>query len=330
MKAFFERMWYGEHPLTSLLKPLSWGFQKISSIRRWYQQQSQQQFSVPIIVVGNLSVGGVGKTPLVIALAQAFLQKGVRVGVVSRGYGATIKTFPHELSLDDTPLQVGDEPLLIARKCACPVVIAPRRTDAVEYLIHKHQSQVIISDDGLQHYRMGRALEIVVIDGLRLFGNGYCLPAGPLREDLSRLQEVDFLVVNGADVPAQAGTQYKHAPYIMNLKPKPLKCLVGTSLKSPPAEPVAAVAGIGNPQRFFDTLATLGIDYQPYAFPDHHQFTATDFKFQEKSVVMTEKDAVKCEAFAGNNWYVLPVEAELSDAFWQAFWSHEQITRVFK
>lgn len=314
-----EKLWYGRHPLRWFFWPFSLAYQGMVSFRRYCLRSFfQQHFTVPVVVVGNLTVGGVGKTPLVIALVKAFQAKGVRVGVVSRGYGAAISAFPYEVNQRDNPEQVGDEPLLLAKKCACPVVIAPRRVDAVQYLVETHKSQVIISDDGLQHYAMGRSLEIVVIDGQRGMGNGMCLPAGPLRETVSRLQTVDLVVVNEGHWPGA---------YPMSFTPGPLTHLVtGQVMKlSDLPEPIAAVAGIGHPARFFSTLTDLGVSFRPYPFPDHHAFVPVDFSMREKSVVMTEKDAVKCQWFAADNWYFLAIEAKLSDAFWEALWSHEQL-----
>jgi tetraacyldisaccharide 4'-kinase len=319
MRFNIESLWYDQHPLRWFLRPLSWIYQGAVSLRRFYLQAfRQQQFPIPVIIVGNLTVGGVGKTPLVIALVKAFQQKGLRVGVVSRGYKATIKKFPHEVSRNDAAEHVGDEPLLIARKCACPVVIAPKRTQAVRYLLEKCQSQIIISDDGLQHYAMGRAIEIVVIDGVRGFGNNLCLPAGPMRENSHRLKSADMLVVNSGEWPNA---------YPMTLIPGKLTQLDGgeTVEQKCLSKPIAAVAAIGNPERFFSTLSALGMVFYPYAFPDHYQFTAKAMKFDEKTVVMTEKDAVKCQSFAAKNWYFLPVEAQLSDAFWSALWSHKRL-----
>lgn len=319
MRLDIDKLWYGKHPLRWFLWPFSWLYRGIVGIRRAYLTRfCQQQFPVPVIVVGNLTVGGVGKTPLVMALVRAFQEKGMRVGVVSRGYGALINKFPHDVRVGDTAEQVGDEPLLIARKCACPVVIAPARVDAIQYLLENYQSQIIISDDGLQHYKMGRAIEIAVIDGQRLFGNKLCLPAGPLREGLKRLKGVDFLVVNGGQWPGA---------YSMALIPGQLTQLC--SGKKVPYDglsaPVAAVAAIGNPERFFMTLSGLGVIFYPYIFPDHHHFSREDLILKEKSVVMTEKDAVKCQNFASENWFVLPVEAKLNDSFWQDLWSHGQL-----
>ncbi|MFI4963103.1 MAG: tetraacyldisaccharide 4'-kinase, partial [Legionellales bacterium] len=319
MSLFVDRIWYKSHPLQWILRPFSWIYRLSISIRRWYLQRfCQKNFAVPIVVVGNLTVGGVGKTPLVIALANKFSEKGLKVGIVSRGYGAQITQYPHEVSLKDSALEVGDEPLLIAQKTNCPVVIAPKRTEAVNYLLEKHQSQIIISDDGLQHYRMGRAIELLVIDGIRGLGNGLCLPAGPLREPEKRLRQVDFIIVN-------EGIWDK--AYSMTLKPGlPLSLDTDEAVAVESfTDPVAAVAAIGNPQRFYATLSQLGIKFNEYSYPDHYQFTPDDLNYSESKVIMTEKDAVKCRLIDSNKLYCLPVEAVLSEAFWDALWSHQQL-----
>jgi tetraacyldisaccharide 4'-kinase len=316
---FYDKLWYGTHPLKRVLQPLSWVYIVITQIRRWYLTRfCQSVCSVPIIVIGNITTGGVGKTPLVIEIAKRLQEKGLKVGIVSRGYGAQVKTFPYVIQLDDCAKKVGDEPLLLAQKTCCPVVIAPKRSEAVRYLLEKYQIQIILSDDGLQHYKMGRDIEILVIDGVRGLGNGLCLPAGPLRESPKRLQQVDFIVVNEG-VWEQA--------YPMTLKPGNLIQLstneeVNFNVFN---EEVAAVAGIGHPQRFYATLFQLGIKYKAYSYPDHYQFTANDLHYSEPLIIMTEKDAVKCRAFHSDNMYYLPVRAELSDAFWEALWSHQRL-----
>ena len=332
-----DKLWYSLHPLRWLLWPMSIVYRMIVAFRRSYLQRfSQQQFSVPIIVVGNLTVGGVGKTPLVIALARQLRARGVRVGIVSRGYGARVEYFPYEVNGESDAAFVGDEPLLLAKKTACPVVIAPKRIDAVQYLLDKHQSEVIISDDGLQHYAMGRAIEIVVIDGLRGMGNGLCLPAGPLREGVNRLQQADFIVINGALSPQDKGDALwemllkrglSSKSYQMDLLPGALTSLLEGKLITL-AElkyPVAAVAAIGNPQRFFATLRALGVVFNAYLFADHHRFRPEELRLAEKMVVMTEKDAVKCQPFATDTMYFLPVEAKVDDKFWDALWMHKQL-----
>lgn len=315
------KFWYNRHPLCWLLLPFSVLFMLISWVRRAYLQRIQQTtFSVPIIVVGNLTVGGAGKTPLVIALANALREKGLRVGVVSRGYGAR-GVFPRAVDVDDLACDVGDEPLLIAQKTLCPVVVAPKRVEAVNYLLQHYQPQIVISDDGLQHYAMGRAVEIVVIDGVRGLGNGLVLPAGPLRESAHRLKTVDFVIVNSGD--------WKNAHCMSMIADDMTNLVNGEVLKLTDLnQPVAAVAGIGNPQRFHMTLSDLGVVFNAYSFADHYAFKPQDFVFKEEIIVMTDKDAVKCRPFATKNMYVLPVRAKLESDFWDALWKHKQLKEV--
>ena len=322
MQIFIDKLWYSYHPVRWLLWPCSIMYRAVVALRRIYLKQCRQyQFPVPIIVVGNITVGGVGKTPLVIALARQFQSRGLRVGIVSRGYGASIQHFPYEVSPDDESMFVGDEPLLLAKKTGVPVVIAPKRGQAVQYLLDKYQSQIVISDDGLQHYAMGRAIEIVVIDGLRGLGNGLCLPAGPLRESAQRLQEADFLIVNGGVWPNA---------YRMDLVPGEITQLTsGTPIdRAELTTSVAAVAAIGHPLRFFATLKAMGVAFKAYSFADHHQFQPSELCVPEKIVVMTEKDAVKCQPFATDTMYYLPVEAKMCDEFWTALWSHRQLEGI--
>lgn len=320
MNAFLNMIWYKRHPLRWLLLPASLCFQLVAMLRRnLLQRLVQKPLPVPVITVGNLTVGGTGKTPLVIALAKALTKRGIRVGIVSRGYGGSLSKSLCDVSIDTSPRDVGDEPLLIAQKTNCPVVIARKRTQAVDYLVTNYQSQIILSDDGLQHYAMGRSMEIVVVDGMRGLGNQLCLPAGPLREGVKRLKSVDFIVVNGGTWPNahRMELDVQAMKQLRTNKPVEIHSLKGG---------VAAVAAIGHPQRFFNTLTMLGISYQAYPFPDHHCFLEKELQFVEKTIVMTEKDAVKCRSFATDSMYVLSVEARLDEAFWQAFWSHPSIT----
>ncbi|MDF1684414.1 MAG: tetraacyldisaccharide 4'-kinase [Legionellaceae bacterium] len=322
LDSVLNSLWYGRHPLRWVLYPLSLIYSGVVALRRaYFIYFKQEHVSVPIIVVGNLTVGGVGKTPLVIAIAQHFTARGLRVGLVSRGYGAKIKYFPHEVRMDDAADDVGDEPLLLAQKTQAPVVIAPNRMDAVKYLIKQHQVDLIISDDGLQHYKMGRSIEIAVIDGKRGLGNGLCLPAGPLRERPKRLKQVDMVVVNGADWPGA---------YRFDLVPGAVRQLLSgdeVGQKWPEGDQVDAVAGIGHPERFFDTLTELGLTYKPYVFPDHHRFVLADFNRVERVCVMTEKDAVKCHAFADGRMHVLPVQVSIHHEFWDRLETHEKLQK---
>jgi len=317
-----NKIWYSRRsPLCWLLLPFSAFFWIASGLRRLYLRRWKQiQFDVPVIVVGNLTVGGVGKTPLVIAIANELRMKGLRVGIVSRGYGARVH-FPRVVGLDDNATDVGDEPLLIAKKTNCPVIIATNRVKAVQYLMENFQSQVILSDDGLQHYAMGRSIEIVVIDGVRGLGNGLLLPAGPLRERAHRLNTVDFVVVNSG--------KWVNA-YCMKMVVSDVTQLISGNQVNLNTlhQPVAAIAGIGNPQRFYNTLNDLGVRFKPYDFPDHYLFTINDLILEEKIMIMTEKDAVKCLPFATENMYVLSVKADLENKFWDALWTHEKLKGV--
>ncbi|MDF1757061.1 MAG: tetraacyldisaccharide 4'-kinase [Legionellaceae bacterium] len=330
-KQFFvkiiDSLWYRKNPLRWLLWPFSIIYQFVAFSRGMYLQKFQHsQFPVPVIVVGNISVGGVGKTPVVMAIAKELMNRGLLVGIVSRGYGSKIKKFPHEVSADDTPALVGDEPFLLSSRLGCKVVISPNRSEAVQYLLDNGNVSVVISDDGLQHHAMGRTLEIAVVDGSRVFGNGLCLPAGPLRENPRRLKKVDFVISNGALIK---NIDNSYPIYQMDLVPSdPINITSGKSVSWDSINsPIAAVAGIGNPERFFTTLKTLDISFQTYKFPDHYLFQKKDFINIEKNVVMTEKDAVKCKSFATESMYYLPVDAILSDAFWDSLLNKLDIRR---
>lgn len=310
---WIETYWYQKHPLRWVLWPLALIYQGLALCRRCVAKRFQHKFDVPIIVVGNISVGGVGKTPLVIALAEELCLKGLRVGIVSRGYKAKCTQFPYEVQLTDRAQWVGDEPLLLARRTQCPVVIDPNRPRAVRYLLNQYPIDVVLSDDGLQHYWMDRALEIIVIDGVRGLGNEMVLPAGPLRESKRRLRQADIIVSNSGHFPGA---------YLMEMIPDRVACLKSGETVSYGyfQEPVAAVAGIGHPERFFSSLEKLNIPYQPYSFPDHYHFRPEDLCFSEKMVIMTEKDAVKCLPFALPRHFYLPVKAHLPVDFWTKFW----------
>jgi tetraacyldisaccharide 4'-kinase len=235
-------------------------------------------------------------------------QRGRRVGIVTRGYRGKGKEWPRAVDADSDPDEVGDEPVLLARRTGCPVVAGPDRVACVETLLKKARVDVVLSDDGLQHYRLGRRFEIAVVDGVRGMGNGLCLPAGPLREPPSRLQEVDAIVVNGGTwghAGVFRGTAVVTKVY--NLKDGTTRTL--DSFRS---DTVHAVAGIGNPQRFFDRLVEHGLAVTPHPFPDHHAYRPEDLDFgDDGAILMTEKDAVKCGDFARANWWALVVEAEL-------------------
>lgn len=270
---------------------------------------------VPVIIVGNITVGGTGKTPLVVWMAEFLRQQGYKPGVISRGYaGAKDRSGPQLVTAESDPAVVGDEPVLLARRCGCPVAIGRDRPAAAKHLLANHHCDVIISDDGLQHYALERDIEIVVIDGQRRFGNGYCLPVGPLREPPERVREADLVVVNGGAELLEGEWACKcRGSELVNLK---------TGERRPLSEfrdgRCDAVAAVGNPSRFFKQLADAGLDCETHAYPDHHPFSAADLQFkQQRPVIMTEKDAVKCAGFAGDRFWYLPIAAELPAEFSQ-------------
>ncbi len=307
MSRALERHWYRLTPVSLLLAPLSLLFCLLVALRRQLYRHrllSAVPLPVPVIVVGNITVGGTGKTPLVIWLAELLRAHGYRPGIVTRGYRGGSRNWPRDVSADTPPDEVGDEPVLLARRAGAPVVAGPDRVADAQRLLAQG-CNVIISDDGLQHYRLRRDIEIAVLDGSRRLGNGLCLPAGPLREPAARLRQVDLRVTNGAPQESEIG---------MQLHPQKL-CRLTDSNQCTGAEafagrPVHAVAGIGNPQRFFATLRELGLEIVPHAFPDHHGFGPQDLEFgDDRPVIVTEKDAVKCWRFGRPHHWVLAVAA---------------------
>lgn len=311
--------WYHKHPLVMLLLPLSWLFCMASMLRRKaYQSQLLKvtRLPVPVIIVGNISVGGTGKTPLVVWLVDFLKQAGYKPAIISRGYGGGAQQWPQRVLPGSDAASVGDEAVLLARRCDCPMAVAPNRVAAARMVLENNGCDIIVCDDGLQHYALARDIEIAVIDGVRRFGNGYCLPAGPLRERPGRLEVVDFVVVNG-----EAGEIINnHAFFSMRLHPGALRQVSDDDKRCDISvfhgQVVHAVAGIGHPARFFQHLKESGIKVIEHAFPDHHPFTAQDLQFGENaSVIMTEKDAVKCRGFARENHWYLPVDAQLTPAF---------------
>lgn len=316
LTAWLERRWYGGQRPEWPLRAISRLYGLVARRKRARFLASKQQLPrvrLPVIVVGNLSVGGAGKTPLTLALIEALRRRGWRPGVISRGYGGTAPG-PERVQPDSDPARVGDEPALIAIRSGAPVAIARQRVAAARLLEASQEVDVLIADDGLQHYALVRDIEIAVIDGQRRHGNGELLPAGPLREPLARAQECDFRVNNGGEPGAdEVGMrlELEAAQAMHGGESKPLEAFRG--------QRVHAVAAIGNPARFFTVLRARGIDVIEHAFPDHHAFRAADLKFAEPlPVLMTEKDAVKCRAFALPEWYYVPVEAQLPEAFFDA------------
>ena len=312
---FIERVWYGNHILSRLLQPVSWLYALYMLLRRAAYAAgilAVQKVAVPVVVVGNLTVGGTGKTPLIIWLAEFLKDRGFHPGIVSRGYGGTARQWPQQVRPDTDPVVVGDEPVIISRRTGCPVAIAPNRYIAARELIRHTGCNLILCDDGLQHLELDRELEIVVIDGERQFGNNRCLPSGPLREPISRLKSVDMIVSNGREGKNQ---------YLMEYQPLPLRPLNTASdeqleLESFSGRTVHAVAGIGNPNNFFSILRRHGIDIVKHVYPDHYYYQPEELNFDDGlPVVMTEKDAVKCEKFNVPDCWYLPVRAKMTNAF---------------
>ncbi|MBS6027108.1 MAG: tetraacyldisaccharide 4'-kinase [Haemophilus pittmaniae] len=304
--------WYTRSKIAWLLLPFSLLFWLISQVRRSLFQLgilATYRAPKPVIIVGNLSVGGNGKTPVVVWLVEQLRQRGLKVGVISRGYGSRAESYPLLVSAQTDPKCGGDEPVLIAKRTGAAVAISANRREAVELLLKSADCDLIIADDGLQHYKLQRDLEIVVMDAQRALGNGFVLPAGPLRELPRRLKSVDFVITNGGqNVYSDAVMQLK-PHYAVNLhsgEPRPLNSF---------SEGVA-MAGIGNPQRFFTMLEDLGIHLsQTHAFADHQPFDEQLLNAMSRTqpLFMTEKDAVKCSAFAQANWWYVPVDAEIQD-----------------
>jgi tetraacyldisaccharide 4'-kinase len=314
--ARIERIWYGGASVPWWLAALVPVYNALRALhqlpyRRGWRKPTH--LSVPVIVVGNLTAGGSGKTPLAIALVEALRLRGFKPGIVSRGYGGTQR---EPLLLDDmpTPARVGDEPCLIRQRTGVPVAVGRDRTRAAILLLERGVD-VVIADDGLQNPALARDLEICVIDGQRRFGNARLLPAGPLREPLERLGDLPFRVCNGG--AAQPGEIPMRL--VGDMAVPVVRSAVVRSLESFAGQRVHAIAAIGNPGRFFDGLRAHGIEVIPHAFPDHHAFVASDLAFgDELPLLMTEKDAIKCTGFATATFWCVPVRAELPGAFFDA------------
>ena len=316
--------WYQGHPALLLLRPLEWLYRAVVQRKRQRFLAGQSpcyRAPVPVIVVGNITVGGTGKTPLILYLIDHCRARGLRVGVVSRGYGATPPSLPWRVTAEQSAHEAGDEPLLLVQRSGVALMIDPDRARAVQALLSAEPLDLILCDDGLQHYRLARDLELVLIDAARGLGNRRCLPAGPLREPQARLQTVDAVLCNGASADSTAG-------FGVTLQPTALVNLVSGERQAlsyfAPGQAVHAVAGIGNPQRFFRTLEALNWRPLPHAFADHASYSAAALDFSPAlPLLMTEKDAVKCRAFAQPDWWYLAVDARPSPAF--SLWLDRQL-----
>ena len=354
MEAWFLRQWRQNSLWQVLLRPLSWIFAALVRCRRALYRAGllkRDRVGVAVIVVGNISVGGTGKTPVVLALAEILARSGWRCGIISRGYvredtrgysreeaRGDSHTNARKQLAEDFVIRVvansrdaaesGDEARLLAQRLQMPVYVSANRVSAARALLRDHPNvNVLISDDGLQHYALGRDLEICVIDGMRVFGNGALLPAGPLREPINRLGEVDAIVINGGvdETLLAPGADTKHVPvYRMHLGRESFHRLqdgktltIEQGINEFSNRKIVAVAGTGNPERFFTHLASLGLHpATSRAFPDHHPFAPADFAGVDAGVIlMTEKDAVKCKTFNDERMWFMRVDAILPDAF---------------
>lgn len=311
---YIQHAWYSRARWLVVLRPLECLYRAVVSHRKASHEkrsESQRSSGVPVIVVGNITVGGTGKSPLTAWLVNHLREKGWRPGIVSRGYGGTSQHYPLSITSTTPPSEAGDEPVMLAAQTGAPVAVDPQRPRAVA-LLADQGCNIIVSDDGLQHYAMARALELVVIDGARGLGNQRCLPEGPLREPVSRLQSVDAVIVNGlATALALTHPNLFHAA----ITPVHFRSLASDNTfplhPIPLKSPIHAVAGIGHPQRFFHTLKELGVEFTPKFFPDHHDFSESDLRFDDNGdVVMTAKDAIKCARMSDHRLWALDVRLQ--------------------
>ncbi len=312
-----EHFWYRIRPAHLVLLPLGMLFGIVVAVRRWLYRVGGLhcvRMRVPVIVVGNITVGGTGKTPSVLWLVDCLQEHGYRPGIVTRGYGGSQDL--QEVRPDSDPARAGDESVLLAKRAGVPIFAGRDRAQAALALLAAHPCRnIVVSDDGLQHYALARDIEVAVVDGQRRFGNGWLLPAGPLREPVRRLGSVDAVLVHGdSKLPAVRVPQF-----LAKLTGDSFQNLLNPDFRVAAADlrdhALHAIAGIGNPQRFFAQLQRMGLTFRAHPFPDHFKFSADDLAFAGDDIVlMTEKDAVKCSAFARENWWCLPVEADVDPA----------------
>ncbi|PCH85163.1 MAG: tetraacyldisaccharide 4'-kinase [Piscirickettsiaceae bacterium] len=311
---FFDSMWYGQRPIALVFVPLSWLFAIIITIRKFLYNKgfkTSTKVVTPVIIVGNITVGGTGKTPLVIWLAQLLEKAGYCPGIISRGYKGIASSWPQQAREDSDSRVVGDEAKILAKRAGCPVAVGPNRTESAQALIERHGCDVIISDDGLQHYAIQRDIEIAIVDGERRYGNGFLLPAGPLREPVERLSSVDLVVCNGLASSGEFPLRVE-GKIAVNVRDETLT----RPLDEFKGQTVHAVAGLGNPSRFFSHLKKFGILFEPHIFPDHFAYISSDISFaDDKLVMMTEKDAVKCTDIANDNCWYVPIRAQMTEKF---------------
>lgn len=325
-----DRLWYGRSRPLLALAPLAWLYRSISEGRRRKAWEAvHEALPAPVVVVGNITAGGTGKSPLTARLVEVMAEAGLAPVILSRGYGGKSARYPLRVSADTPASVCGDEPLMLSQATGCPVVVDPDRFRGALWALDEGLGNILICDDGLQHYRLPRDIEIAVFDASRGIGNGAMIPVGPLREPVERLTGVDFVILNGEAFPEQgariedfAGIDHPDI-HAMALEPAALVHLKTGEKRSPESlngKLVRGVAGIGNPSRFFDTLRQLGAEVSEQPYPDHHQFRPEDLGSDSGEwLVMTAKDAVKCRDFAPDNAWVLTVRARLSEPFEQHF-----------
>lgn len=333
MSGLVDRLWYGRGRPLGFLAPLAWLYRAVSERRRRAAWRARNEpLPLPVVVVGNLTAGGTGKSPLTARLVKAMADRGWQPVILSRGYGGKAGHYPLLVTADTPATDAGDEPVMLARETGVPVVVDPKRRRAAEWVVARQLGDVLICDDGLQHYPLPRDIELAVFDGARGVGNGALIPVGPLREPISRLSGVDFVVINGAAAGKPLGEggrltgfgDIEHPDmYPMTLTPSAL-IHVRSGQRRPlsdlDGQAVHAIAGIGNPARFFATLDALGANVRATPFADHHAFRASELTAEpEEWLVMTAKDAVKCRDIAPDNAWYLAVEAQLPAAALNAF-----------
>ena len=325
MDKWLQTVWYEEARSGWLLLPLSWLYALLIRLRLFFYRLGilrVQQAPVPVIIVGNLSVGGTGKTPITLWIANRMRQRGFKPGIVSRGYGGVKGATPMLVTVESNPAIVGDEAVLMAANTECPIVVHPDRVAAIERLCELGVN-LVVSDDGLQHYRLARNYEIAVVDGARGFGNGRLLPAGPLREPRGRLASVDQVLIHGdwqsaEPAPATAMSFRLQADVVVSLDDQNRKSFAEFAGQS-----IHAIAGIGNPHRFFDLLRAHGLDVIEHAYPDHSSYSPGDLRYDDGlAVLMTEKDRVKCRNIAPKNCWYVPVTVAVGDEEFGSWLEH--------
>lgn len=315
MKQWLLKKWSTRNWLTIVLLPVSLLYRLIIAKKRnAFLNAPPLKNKVPVIVVGNIYIGGTGKTPVVIYLVNLLQKHGYKPAVISRGYGAKIDQ-PLLVTSESVANEVGDEPLLIFNSCKIPVVVNPKRISSLNYILENTDSNIIISDDGLQHYALNRDIEIIVFDAQKGIGNGFLLPSGPLREPFSRIKTADFTLINGKKSFIHGYNFVLSIEYAQNMITGEI-----VKLNDLVADKIHAVAGIGNPARFFSALKSKGLNIIAHEYADHYPFTEKTLDFIDGfPVLMTEKDAVKCKGFAKSDWWTVPAETVFESGFVENF-----------